>query len=377
MTSVIAQSDRLSNNTKAIHLNIGDKAPQLKINEWLKGSPVKNFKKGRVYLLEFWATWCGPCIAAMPDLSDLARRYKDSLSVIGVNVYQEKKFFRRLKSFVDSMGKRMDYSVATDKDKFMEAHWLKASGANEGIPKTIIVNAKGQIAWIGHPANIETVIKKILDNKWDLKIALEERNLNNYLHELDDSLNIELAEFKGYGFRRQGLTIEESEMDPGMPDSALSIIKKAVQNEPRLKYLPSITFNTLYSLIKIDLIKAYEYGESVLSATKYTEEPPAFSIINAIELSSYRYKLTADIYELGAKAYQVDINQFPYPELANIPKYYHSMAWWYWLAKNKFKAIEAEELAINTLQSRKSTLPSQLAIYIAQLKLYNTCGVEE
>jgi thiol-disulfide isomerase/thioredoxin len=48
-----------------------DPAPPLKVSKWLKGEEVKRFEPGKVYVVEFWATWCGPCIAFMPHLAEL------------------------------------------------------------------------------------------------------------------------------------------------------------------------------------------------------------------------------------------------------------------------------------------------------------------
>src|SRR5688500_17551275 len=66
-------------------LKVGDPAPKLDVLAWLKGEPVENFKPGHVYVIDFWATWCVPCIQAMPHLSDLQKKYAGKLTVIGVS----------------------------------------------------------------------------------------------------------------------------------------------------------------------------------------------------------------------------------------------------------------------------------------------------
>jgi len=342
-------------------LNIGDPAPPLRVREWVKGTPIQRFEKGRVYVLEFWATWCGPCIAAMPHLSALAAEYKDKVTFIGIDIYEKKTTsIEKVKAFVDSIGHRMDYNVAIEDSNFMESDWFDASGVR-GIPTSFVVNAQGRLAWIGHPKDLDSILPKIVNNTWDIKDALSKRNLNKRLKELDDSLIYELVRFRANP-NKPG--------DLGKPDSALLFIAEVIRNEPRLKYAPFIAFNTFSLLLKTNQHKAaYEYGKEVLVTPSY-DEPAAGAIIDVIDELSNKFNLLPEIYRLGAQAYQVRINQIPYPELVNIPRFYHQMAAWYWRANDKSKAVDAELKAIEALKIKKNVLAKDKAAYESQLEKY-------
>src|SRR5207237_1141159 len=91
-------------------LAIGDAAPKIEVQEFVKGQPVKQFEKGKIYVVEFWATWCAPCRESIPHLTKLQKENKQ-VTVLGVSVDEETKV---VKPFVEKLGDEMDYRVAID-----------------------------------------------------------------------------------------------------------------------------------------------------------------------------------------------------------------------------------------------------------------------
>lgn len=139
-------------------LKVGDPAPKLATGKWVQGDPVKDFAKGKAYIVEFWATWCGPCRASIPHLNEIYSKFKDKgLIVIGQNCWESDESL--VAPFVKKMGDKMTYRVALD-DKSsdekgrMAKTWMEAADRN-GIPSAFLVNSKGVIIWIGHPMELE------------------------------------------------------------------------------------------------------------------------------------------------------------------------------------------------------------------------------
>ncbi len=150
----------------------GDKAPPLTIDSWVKGQPVRDFESGRVYVVEFWATWCSPCIKAFPHLSELQERYADNLTVIGVNTWErletQELIRERIAAFVDRQGKRMRYTVAIDTGEQTSDDWLAAANQT-GIPCTFIIDQQGRLAWIGLPDNMDAPLQQILEGTYSIQ----------------------------------------------------------------------------------------------------------------------------------------------------------------------------------------------------------------
>jgi len=343
-------------------LNIGDPAPPLRVREWLKGTSIEQFEKGTVYVLEFWATWCRPCKAAIPHLSILAGEYKDRVTILGIDVYENKSTsIEKVKAFVDSMGTRMDYHVAADDSNFMVAGWLNASG-EQGIPQSFVVNAEGKVAWIGHPKDLGKVLPDIVNNTWDIKEVLARRNFDKHLKKLDNEASYQLPLYLGDPEKRGDL---------GKPEWALLVINEITTKEPKLKYAPFIASHTFSSLLKTNLHEAYEYGKVAIVTSTYAYEVPAYDpIIADIKWYSDKLNLPAEIYWLGTQACQASIDQITYPEIENPSRIYKQMAEWFWRINDKSKAIEAQQKAVEALKSKEEFSVSEMAAFEFQLQEY-------
>lgn len=158
-------------------LGIGDAAPELKYSKWIKGDPIASFEGKKLYVLEFWATWCGPCKAIMPHVTELQKQYKDQATFIGVGVWEKvpqgqpyETSLPAVIKYVKGNDANMGYSVIADNnEQYMGNQWLRAAGQN-GIPSTFIVKDK-KIVWIGHPASLDSILPKMIAGKYDIQAA--------------------------------------------------------------------------------------------------------------------------------------------------------------------------------------------------------------
>jgi thiol-disulfide isomerase/thioredoxin len=146
---------------------LGEPAAPLEISEWIKGEPVDlaTVKGKKVVVVEFWATWCGPCRVSIPHLTEMQKKFaKRDVIFIGVSDETSAK----VKPFVDSMGDKMDYTVALDKDRKTSVGYMEKYGVN-GIPHAFVVDKEGRIAWQGHPmSGLERVLDQMAANTFDL-----------------------------------------------------------------------------------------------------------------------------------------------------------------------------------------------------------------
>ena len=131
---------------------------------WLQGEAPKAWEPGKVYVIECWATWCGPCVASIPHISELHTKYTEKgLRVMGMNVWEDGQ--EKVGKFVKEHAQgapAMTYPVAyVGKGGAFEKSWLVPAGVH-GIPHAFIVR-DGKLLFTSHPARLsDALIEKLL-----------------------------------------------------------------------------------------------------------------------------------------------------------------------------------------------------------------------
>lgn len=165
-------------------LTIGSAAPELDIEHWLsdgggKYKRITKFEAGKVYVVEFWATWCGPCVASMPHLAQLQKNYADKgvqlISISNEELQEVEDFLKRplegSASEDETYAKLTSvYCLTTDPDGSVHQSYMEAAGQS-GIPTAFIVGKDSAIEWIGHPGEMDTPLDQVVSGTWDREAA--------------------------------------------------------------------------------------------------------------------------------------------------------------------------------------------------------------
>jgi thiol-disulfide isomerase/thioredoxin len=295
-------------------LNIGDPAPKLAVSSWVKGEKVDGFEPGKTYVVEFWATWCGPCKVSIPHITELAHKYKDKgVRFIGVDVWETDT--NLVKPFVNEMGDKMDYNIAMDEvpaggkpmDGAMAKTWMSAAEEN-GIPSAFVIH-DGKIAWIGHPMQMDIPLERITAGQWDptamAKTRLEAKSREKKLRAVQLKV---YQPFRAKDYRATLSAIEEvASADPGLADDFASIklacLTQVGETDEAVKFgteflkkhhdEPMVLNNTFFAVIDLKLPKdpdpriAKVALEAARRANELTGEKNFF-ILDTMAVALYR-----------------------------------------------------------------------------------------
>jgi thiol-disulfide isomerase/thioredoxin len=232
-------------------LKLGDKAPEINVAKWIKGEPVK-IEKDKVYIVEFWATWCGPCIQTIPHLTKLAKKHRDKVTVVGVSIWESRdatddSHIPNVERFVKKMGDEMEYHVAADGHQgAMAKAWMEAAGQS-AIPTAFVIGKEGTILWIGHPASdLDKVVEQVLDGTYDMKAAAEKLEADRKRDEVFSKL-----------FEKIFKALEANDFK-----TALTEVDRAIVDHPEHEaLLAEMKFNLL---LRHDAPAAFKYGWQLL-----------------------------------------------------------------------------------------------------------------
>src|SRR6516225_8351196 len=98
----------------------GKPMPKLTVSGWVNGEVKPDDMKGKVVIVDFYATWCGPCMAAIPHNNELLKRYKDQgLVIVGVCTSSR----GQDKMEPNAKEKKIEYPVARDPDLTSQKAW--------------------------------------------------------------------------------------------------------------------------------------------------------------------------------------------------------------------------------------------------------------
>ncbi len=130
---------------------LGEAPPEVVAADWLNADTPPSLAglKGSVVLVEFWATWCGPCVAGIPHLNELQSKYRDQ----GLRILS---FTDQDRATVESFQKKtsapIEYPIGLGSE-------LSQAYGVTGIPHAFIVARDGKLLWHGHPASDECEAK--------------------------------------------------------------------------------------------------------------------------------------------------------------------------------------------------------------------------
>lgn len=204
---------------------LGDAAKPLQIATWVKGTPLDlaAAKGKQIVVVEFWATWCPPCRASIPHLTEMQKKFKD-VAFVGVSDEDA----ATVKKFVAKMGDKMDYTVAVDDDDKTSDAYMKAFGIG-GIPHAFIVDKTGHIIWHGHPmGDLEKTLEEVVAGTFNPDKSKKRDAARKKVEEFEAAVmrDPNSSKLEAMGRELEALDAELGGIEPGEKFSAAEVLNR-------------------------------------------------------------------------------------------------------------------------------------------------------
>lgn len=171
------------------NLKLGEPAPNINISSWIANVPENKELTNRFIVLEFWTTWCGPCIGAVPHVNELVKEFGKDILFVSLTNESAARVERSLKRtpFLSA--------VATDESGHTNQEYGDGKRDYTALPMAVLIDKGNIIKWIGNPSNLTSeILRSLIDGTIvqknyfadyrDFKDEVDDANLNSFIEEI-------------------------------------------------------------------------------------------------------------------------------------------------------------------------------------------------
>jgi thiol-disulfide isomerase/thioredoxin len=264
---------------------VGSQAPPIDIEHWMSDGSGKfehttTLEADKVYVIEFWATWCGPCIGSMPHLAEIQKKFADQgvqiISISDEDLETVEKFLEKdVRGEEDQTYGELtsDYSLTTDPDGSVYDDYFKAAGLS-GIPSAFIVGKTGLVEWIGHPMEMDKPLSQVVKDEWDRDAFLVELKKEQEIERVMRKLS-------------KSMRVVQTKLRSGDSEAALELLDELIANEEYESAAPKL------KSFRQQMVILYVGGEAAVTELKALGEANKNDpeLLNQIAWSVYESQL--------------------------------------------------------------------------------------
>ena len=320
---------------------------------------MDHFEKGKIYVVDFWATWCGPCQAAIPHLTRLAKEHAGEVEILGISILEtqdspeDREYIKRVRRFVAKMGDRMGYRVAVDTpDKQMHRTWFKPADT-AGIPTAYIIDRKGLVAWvgIGAPEDIERILKEVISGTFDYGREAELQRQAELEAQRRSAVDIAAAKerAKGTDIRYPGY---RTAMERGDTAAALASLNAAFAADPASETAGAYQWKLMVLLQRNKPVEINAYAKQLLA--RYAENDDVMSFLSACIVATSEDEPRFDARLAFESARKTSEKAKPNSRWAQFAQW--RLGWAYYHMGERDKALKCEEIALEGVRALKANI---------------------